>query len=195
MSEKVRQETKPRYRQTCMSLLNSTLYSEFLKKYPEHSQYTQDYFEKIVNTYNGLLQEVIINERDGIELPEGLGYIFVGSCKPTVKENVDRSKSLQVGQKVMNRNLATDGYVCKIFYTNYESKFRFAHRSLWKFKGARQFTRTLSKVYREDWPKYIAVEEYMKISSLVRKYQQDERRRKINESRPLSEDYKEFELD
>lgn len=195
MSQTVRQETKPRFRQTSIGLLNSEIYSEFLKKYPEHSQYTQENFEKIVNTYNAMLQDVVINERDGIELPEGLGYMFVGSCKPTVKENVDIYKSKQVGKKVMNRNLATDGYVCKIFYTNYESKFKFAHRSLWKFKGARQFTRTLSKVYREEWPKYIAVEEYIKISSLVRKYQQDERRKRISDSRSLSEDYKEFDID
>lgn len=195
MSEAVRQETKPRFRQTAMGLLNSDVYSEFSKKHPEHSKYTQEHFEKIINTYNGMLQDVIINEREGVELPEGLGYIFIGSCKPTIKENVDISKSLQVGKKVMNRNLATDGYVCKIFYTNYEGKFRFAHRNLWKFKGARHFTRTLSKVYREEWPKYIVIEEYMKISSLVRKYQQDERRRKITENQTLSDNYKEFDID
>lgn len=195
MSQVVRQETKPRFRQTALSLLNSKLYFEFLKKYPEHSQNSQESFEKIVNTYNALIQDVVVNERDGVELPEGLGYIFIGSCKPTIKENVDMSKSKQVGKKVMNRNLGTDGYVCKIFYTNYESKFKFAHRNLWKFKGARHFTRHVSKVYREDWPKYLVVEEYMKISSLVRKYQQEERRRKITESRPVSDNYKEFDID
>lgn len=195
MNQIVRQETKPRFRQTSLGLLNSGVYSEFLKKYPEYSQNSQDLFEKIINTYNGMIQDVIINERDGVELPEGLGYIFVGSCKPTIKENVDISKSKQVGKKVMNRNLGTDGYVCKIFYTNYESRFKFAHRSLWKFKGARQLTRNLSKVYREDWPKYVIVEEYMKISTLVRKYQQDERRKRITANRPITNEYKEFDID
>jgi hypothetical protein len=195
MNQTARQETKPRFRQTARSLLNSGVYSEFLKKYPEHSAHTQELFEKIVNTYNGMIQDVIINERDGIELPEGLGYIFVGSCKPTIKENVDISKSKQVGKKIFNRNLGTDGYVCKIFYTNYESKFKFTHRALWKFKGVRQLTRNLSKVYREDWPKYVIVEEYMKISTLVRKYQQDERRRKITKNNQVTDKYKEFDID
>ena len=195
MNQIVKQETKPRFRQTSLGLLNSKVYSEFLKKYPEHSQYTQELFEKIVNNYNDMIQDVIINERDGVELPEGLGYVFIGSCKPTVKENVDVIKSNKTGKKILNRNLATDGYVCKIFYTNYESKFKFAHRGLWKFKGVRQLTRKVSKVYREDWPKYVVVEEYMKISSLVRKYQKDAIRKKISESKPFTDDYKEFDID
>lgn len=195
MARKRKEGVPPRFRQSFIQLLNADVFSEFLKKHPEHSELVIEKFREIIETYNGMLQEVVINEREGIELPEGLGYVFVGSCKPSVKENVDRYKSAKLGTKVMNRNLATDGYVCKIFYTNYEGKFRFAHRNLWKFKGVRQFTRELSKIYREDWQKYIMVEEYTKISSLIRRYQQEEKRKRTKELNPIADTYQEFELD
>jgi hypothetical protein len=196
MTNTIKQENKPRFRQSAIGLLNLDTFSKFLEKYPEYSSYTMEQFKTIVETYNGMLQQAVMDNRDGIELPEGLGNMFIGSCKPTtVKPNINRYKSIQVGQKVLNRNLATDGYVCKIFYSNYESKFKFQHRDLWRFKGVRQFTRTVSKVYREDWPKYIVIEEYMKIASLIRKQRKNEKIEKMKAINVANEKYNEFDLD
>jgi len=195
MTDTIKQENKPRFRQSAVALLNLDVFSKFLEKHPEHSSYTMEQFKTIVETYNGMLQQGVMDNRDGIELPEGLGNMFIGSCKPTIRPNVDAGKSAKIGQKVMNRNLATDGYVCKIFYSNYESKFKFQHRDLWKFKGVRQFTRTVSKVYREDWPKYIVIEEYMKIASLIRKQKKNEKIERLKATNVPNQNYNEFDLD
>jgi hypothetical protein len=142
--------------------------------------------------YNGKIWETVINTRDGIELPEQLGYIFIGSCPRKKSDNIDYKKSQYHGVKIQTQNWESDQYVAKIFYTNYETKYRFKHHELWGFKGVRDFTRMVGQTYPTEWKKYLMVENTLKISRLFRKEKFKEFRK--NETIDLLEDYDEFNM-
>lgn len=140
----------------------------FYEKYPEHKDISFDKFKEIIGEFNKNIYMTAISERDGIELPEKLGFIFVGTCQYPKKQNTNYGKSNISNTRVTNYNFASDGRLCKIFYTNNHNKYNFRFKKVWYFKGGRSFTRTLSQVYRKDWEKYLVVEDYKKISGMLK---------------------------
>ena len=85
--------------------------------------------------------------RDGVELPDSLGYLFIGTCPPAKGVNTDYSLSKEYGKVLQNKNWETDGNIGKIFYTNYSTKYRFKNRELWQFTAVRNFKRSVAKKY------------------------------------------------
>jgi hypothetical protein len=59
--------------------------------------------------------------------------------------------------------------LAKIFYTNYETKYKFKFHELWGFEALRDFKRTVSKTYPTEWKKYIVVDNMVRVSRLFRK--------------------------
>lgn len=182
----------PRYRPKKLNFTNAEFYDQFILDNPKHSSITIDTFKNIIKCFNGKIWETVINYRDGVELPEQLGYIFIGTC-PRKKSNVDFKKSEQYGVVLQSQNWESDDYLAKIFYTNFETKYRFKHHELWGFKGVRDFTRTVGQTYPKEWKKYVQVDNKVKISRLFRKHR-GEHRRKI-ETTELLKDYDEFKLE
>jgi hypothetical protein len=135
----------------------------------------------------------VIDSRDGVELPEQLGFLFIGTCPRKNGENTDYKKSLQYGVKVQNQNWESDQYVAKIFYTNFETKYRFKHHEMWGFTGVRDFKRTVAHTYPQEWKKYVQVDNLVKVSLLFRK--QKFKDFKKQETAQLLEEYDEFNLD
>jgi hypothetical protein len=187
--------TAPRFRPTSLGLMNASVFLEFKNKYPQYKNIPDEKLKEIVYEFNGQMWEAAIDCRDGVELPEGLGNVFIGSCKTPVKINRDHQTSEKLGTTVQNRNLATDGYLAKIFYTNHKTKYRFRNRNLWVFKGDRKFTNTVSSVYKEEWPKYIVVEDYRKISSFFTNLRKKEYIKKLIDTNKVDASYNEFDLD
>jgi hypothetical protein len=120
-----------------------------------------------------------------------IGYIFIGTC-PRKKDNIDFNKSAIYGVKLQNQNWESDNYIAKIFYTNYETKYRFKNHELWAFKGIRGFTRTVGKTYPLQWKKYIMVDNLVKVSRLFRK--EKFKQFKKDETEDLLNDYDEFNM-
>lgn len=182
----------PRYRPTKLNLTNVEFYNKFITENPKYSKLTIADFKNVIKTFNGKIWETVINERDGVQLPEQLGYLFIGSC-PRKKSNVDFNKSKEHNVILQNRNWESDQFVAKIFYTNFETKYRFKNHELWGFTGLRDFKRSVSKAYINDWKKYIQVDNLMKISRLFRieKFKQF----KTEETVDLLKEYDEFNLD
>lgn len=182
----------PRYRKTTHNVLNASFLKDFKAKYPKYADLDNKKLKSIIETYNGVLWQMVIDEREGVELPEGLGFLFIGTA--TVKsENPDPEKSAELGVAVTHMNWSTNNRVCKIFYTNYPSKYRFANREVWTFSAVRQFKRSVSKAYVANWERYIVIDNLSKISHLYRKMNNkfyDERR--LPE---LLEKYDEFQID
>jgi hypothetical protein len=156
----------PRFRPKRVNLLNKDLYDRFLEKFPEHEGISLQQFKEIISTFNGNLYQGIIDNRDGVELPDGLGYIFMGSCPPTKKQNVDVKKSLHYGVVANHKNWDSDNKLLKIFYTNRPSKYPFQNKQVWAFKGVKQFRKAASEAFKTDWSKYIVVDNTRKISSM-----------------------------
>ena len=156
----------PRYRKKVHHIINEDFYKRFYKKYPEYKEKKKSEIYNIVKTFNTNVCQEVINNRDGVELPESLGWLFIGTCKATHRGNVDLGKSIKYGIKVSNKNWETDGKVAKIFYSNYAPKYKYKHREYWGFKPCRSFKRLVSKSYPDNWPIYIEVERDKKIRTL-----------------------------
>lgn len=179
----------PRYRPKKLNLTNSSFYKRFIEENPKYSYLSIQDFKKIISLFNGKIWETVITDRDGIQLPEQLGYLFIGTC-PGKKSNIDFKKSSDHGVVLQNQNWESDQYLAKIFYTNYETKYRFKNHDLWGFKGVRNFTRSVGQAYRNDWKKYVIVDDMFKVSKIFRKCKASNL--KQEEVKNLLEDYDEF---
>ena len=109
----------PRYRKKTLSLLNKQTIKEFKDKRPLYAQIDDNKLKTIIKLYNRALWEGVIEHRDGVELPDSLGYIFLGTCPPAKTININFSKSNEYGKVLRNKNWDTDGNIGKIFYTNW----------------------------------------------------------------------------
>lgn len=182
----------PRFRPKRTTILKQSLYNAFIEKYPQYKDVDLATFKEIIRTFNEELYNGIIQNRDGVELPEGLGFIFIGTCPPAKKYNIDIKKSLECGVVVKHQNWDSDNNLLKIFYTNHTSKYPLQNKQVWAFKAVRAFKRTASAVYKEDWPKYIVVDPMQKISGLFAKMRK--RDFIMEDVKHVPDDYNEFNM-
>ena len=183
----------PRYRPKKFNLTNVDFYNKFIEDNPKYSSLTINDFKNVIKTFNGFIWKAAIDERDGVQLPEQLGYLFIGSCSRKTTDNTDYKKSEYYGVKIQNQNWESDQFVAKIFYTNFETKYRFKNHDLWGFTGLRDFKRSVAKTYPTEWKKYVQVDNLLKISRLFRieKFKQF----KTDETAELLKNYDEFNLE
>src|SRR3954467_4875227 len=123
----------PRFRPKKHNILNNAFCQRFREKYPKHKDLSNEQIKEVVKTINHSIWQEVINSRDGVELPEQLGYLFIGTCPRKINDNTDYKKSMTFGIKTQNKNWESDQYVAKIFYTNYETKYHFRFHELWGF--------------------------------------------------------------
>jgi hypothetical protein len=159
----------PRFRPESYHVLNVDLYKQFIQVNPKYAELEYSVFKQIINAINGKIWETAIEYREGIELPEQLGYLFIGSCQRKVNTNADHKRSIQYGKLIQNRNWESDEYVAKIFYTNFETKLRFKNHELWGFTGVRQFKRSVACNYPKEYKKYMVVDNTTQVSKMFRK--------------------------
>jgi hypothetical protein len=183
----------PRFRPKRYNILNNEFCKRFRDDNPKYNHLSNDQIKDIVKTGNGHIWRSTIDHRDGIEFPEQLGYLFIGTCPRKKTDNIDYVKSLEYGRKLQNQNWESDQYVAKIFYTNYETKYRFRFHELWGFQGVRDYKRTIAATYQQDWKKYIQVDNMQHISRLFRTLKNRETRKR--ETATSLETYDEFLLD
>jgi hypothetical protein len=182
----------PRFRAKRLKILNAEFYNAFRAENPKFSYLSNDDIKEIVNEVNGKLWNTVIDERDGVELPEQLGYIFIGSC-PAKGMNKDYKTSGELQQVIQHRNWESDSYLAKIFYTNYGSKYRFHFSKLWGFKPVRQFSRKVGQTYPEQYLKYVYVDNKKRINEMFKRKSYKMNREKIEQE--MIQTYNEFDLD
>lgn len=183
----------PRFRQTVHSILNHDLMKRFKKKYPQYVDIDYKTLEKIICTHNELLWQNAIKHRDGSEFPEGLGYIFIGSCPSPRKFNVNYPLSIANSKPLRHKNFESDNFLAKIFYTNFANKYKFQNRELWQFKGTRVFTRAVGKAYPENWKNYLQVDNLAHISKMFKNSIKVDWVKKRDAVAP--DEYNEFDMD
>ncbi len=155
----------PRYRREAYQIINKDFYKRFFKKYPQYKGKETKEIYKIIKTFNEYVCQTVIDKRDGVELPESLGWLFIATCKGTKKKNINVAKSIKYGMKVTNKNWDTDGKVAKIFYSNFAPKYKYKHREYWGFKACRKFKRSVSDTYPDNWPIYMELEPNKRIKA------------------------------
>ena len=182
----------PRFRPQVHSILNKKFFDSFRKKYPKYKEMKDSELRKIIKYFNNQVYQTAIDNRDGIQLPESIGWIFIGTCQQSKKENIDYSKSNKYGMTVTNKNWETDGKLAKIFYTNFALKHKMKNREYWGFVACREFKRAVSKSYPENWPTYIVVDPTQKIKLNYQKAHYKDLFKKREQE--ALKDYNEFDL-
>ncbi|NQY43541.1 MAG: hypothetical protein HRT87_09390 [Legionellales bacterium] len=159
----------PRYREKRLGLLNKKTYNDFKEKYPAYKDVDNAKLKKIITIFNKKLWKAVIEYRDGVELPNSLGYLFIGTCEPSKNNNYNYALSAKHGKPLQQRNWETDGNIGKIFYTNWSAKYRFKFRELWRFEATRDFKRAVAKSYPNNWTKYIFVKTKYRVAHLFKR--------------------------
>lgn len=183
----------PRFRKERYNLLDAKFFKEFREEFPEYKDVSDKDLRNIIEKFNENLWKEVIANRNGVELPEGLGYLFIGSCPPPSGKNIDAPKSLKYGKQLKNTNLNSDGFLAKIFYSSFASKYKYEFRKLWRFKGCRNFTRATSKAYKENWKLYVQVDKRVMISKLYKKSVKRDIMKRLAVNK--LDNYNEFDLD
>lgn len=153
----------PRFRQSGFNVMTNEFFKNLKLKYPKYKDLDNSDIKAIVKKFNELLWETVIDYRDGVQLPEGLGRLFIGTCENAKSQNIDFAKSEKYGVTVNNKNWETDGKLAKIFYTSFASKYKFAFRECWGFVACRNFKRAVAKTYPENWTMYVAIDSTKKL--------------------------------
>jgi hypothetical protein len=159
----------PRFRRGVLQVLNRQFCRKVRKAYKDLKELSDADIKKIISVYGDIVQEQVIAQRDGVELPEQLGYLFIGSTPPTRKGNIDYKRSIELGKEVRHRNWETDEMTGKIFYTNYGAKYRFKNRDVWRFEPVRQFKRAVAAHYPSLYQQYIKVDSRVRVSWMFKK--------------------------
>jgi len=182
----------PRFREKRISALTSNTLKAFKKKHPQYGDVELKQFKEIIMTFNQKIADGVIDNRNGVELPDGLGCIFMGSCPKPKKENIDFAKSIEFGHKATYRNWDSDNKLLKIFYTNHNTKYPFRNKQVWSFKAVKQFRKAASEAFRENYTMYIEVDPTAKISAMFDRHRKKEYIKNLKPVVP--ENYDEFKL-
>ena len=145
----------PRFRPETKNILTKEFFILFKKKYPKYKTIDNIELRKIIKKFNQVVYQTVIDNRDGIQLPEQIGWLFIGTCQQSKKENIDYAKSLKYGLRVSNKNWDSDGKLAKIFFSNHAPKHKIKNREFWSFVACREFKRSVAKSYPENWQMYV----------------------------------------
>lgn len=156
--------TAPRFRPAVYNVLNKEFFESFKKKYSKYKDLDNLDLKNIIKKFNYAVYNKVIDVRDGIQLPESIGWLFIGTCQQSKKQNINYAKSLKYGVSVSNNNWETDGKLAKIFFTNHAPKHKIKNREFWGFTACRNFKRTVAKTYPENWNMYIVVDATKKLN-------------------------------
>ena len=182
----------PRFRPQVHNVLSLDFFKKFKEKHVKYKDIDNATLKKIIKSYNKTLYQTVIDKRDGIQLPETMGWLFIGTCQQSKKENIDYAKSNKYGVAVTNKNWETDGKLAKIFFTSYALKHKMKNREFWGFTACRDFKRTVAKTYPENWNMYVVVEPTLKIKLAYNKALYKDY--KVKETAKALENYNEFDL-
>jgi len=184
--------TAPRFRPAVYNILNKEFFNEFKERYPKYKNLTETEIRKIIKSFNILVYQNVIEKRNGIQLPEQVGWLFIGSCQKSKKQNINFAKSLKYGVTVTNNNFETDEKLAKIFFTNFAQKYKMKNREYWSFVACRDFKRSVAKNYCDNWNMYIVVDSTKKLNTA---YSKEFFKNKIkNENEKSLINYNEFDI-
>jgi hypothetical protein len=181
-----------RYRPEVATILNKEFFENFKKTHPKYKNLDNKMLRKIIKRFNQVAYQTVIDNRDGVQLPEQIGWLFIGTCQQSKKDNVDFAKSKKYGVKVSNNNWETDGKLAKIFFTNYAPKHKMKNREFWGFVACREFKRAVAKSYPENWNMYVQVLPKAKIDKVYNSIIYKDFLTKVNNKALKS--YNEFDL-
>ena len=159
----------PRFRVTPFDTVNGEFFDILRNKYAWATKYTNSQLKKIIHTYNRLLCDAVIKERDGVLLPNSIGLLFIGRCNPPKYRSYLEYQTGILGDRTFTtNNMSSSGYLAKVFYSqSYQQPPE--NMAAYTFKADRNFKMEVSKNFVKNWQNYIFVPSNIKVGSIVEK--------------------------
>jgi len=167
---------------------------EFVEEYPQYKDFTNDQAVDILENFHGKMWNHALHNRDGIELPKNLGYIFLGTCQQAKTPGIDFGALIKDNIQKKHLNFESDNKLAKIFYTNFSTKYKFRNREMWSFTATREFKRAVAPVYRNNWKIYVEVENGRSISKNFKRAMKNQYFKNRDQTYELPSSYNEFDL-
>lgn len=183
----------PRFRKRVKYVISNDFLDKFRRRFPEHRLIKHEMFSEIMQVFHDQLIQGIIDNRDGIELPEGLGFIFVATCQKAKKPKIDYKASIAANRKITFQNWESDNRLMKIMYSNTAVKYKLSNKQVWGFRVCRSGRLTISNRYRQQWQKYHVIPNMKGIHKM---FENRVRKNSFRERKQiLPADYNEFKMD
>lgn len=153
---------------------NTSFFKRLKKAHPELKKYSNREIGRYIKAVNLRVSKEVIENRNGVRLPEGLGIIVAGACKlnnDSLKKNIDYATSQKLGKIVYYQNQSSDQFIAKIKYSNEMDKHMFDNHEMWCFDACRPLCAALSKEFKKEsgYKKYIVFTSKQSIAHLFRK--------------------------
>lgn len=159
----------PRFRKHTKAVIDKAFIDKFIKRFPEHASIKPDMFRTVIKNFHGEIVKALIENRDGIELPEGLGFLFIANCQKSKKENIDFKASTLAGRKILHQNWDSDNRLMKIIFSNAAVRYRLANKQIWAFRLVKANRKSVSVGYKRQWTKYHFIPNEKGIHTMFRK--------------------------
>jgi hypothetical protein len=192
--KRVADKNAPRFVRTRTDLISNEFVEEFLKEYPQYSEVKN--FKNISDTKrlakrcNASLWQHTVDNRDGIDLPERLGVLFVGG-KTSVYTPVDYGNTSKYQTEVLMHNYESNGIIGRIFYSRHSRNHGMTVKTIWTFKPCREYTQGVKTSFKEgNSRRYRRVENKKQLLYL---FEERQRARNKKEGYGMLENYNEFE--
>jgi hypothetical protein len=191
--KRVADKKAPRFKKTRMDVVTMELAEEFLKEFPQYADKPEfknkSTFSKLIKKFNSAIWRHTIDHRDGIDLPERLGVLFVGA-KTSVYTPVDYGQTNKYGTEVLMNNLESNGLIGKIFYSRHSRNHGLTIGTIYGFKPCREYALGVRDAFKNgDCRKYRRVENKRELHIL---FLERMRNRNRKEGYGISDNYNEF---
>jgi nucleoid DNA-binding protein len=144
----------PRIRNGSLRIMDITRLRKFIKLHPEYKGMTIREFGSVIKAFNQEILNDLIENRDGVVLPENLGHLQIKNVKYRNAKLIDYGKSIKHNKVLHFKNWDTDGTFAKVIYkSHYRNRFIKFYR-FWTFKLARPASQQVSKSYKDMYSIY-----------------------------------------
>lgn len=191
---RVADKKAPRFFKTRLDIADKELVSEFLKEFPQYAdmkelQSSQE-IKRLTKKCNSAIWKHTIDNRDGIDLPERLGVLFIGG-KTSVYTPVDYGATNKYGTEVLMHNYESNGIIGKVFYSRHSRNHGMTVKTMWTFKPCREYTNAVKDAFRNGLSRrYRRIENKQQLIYL---FEERQRARNRKEGYGMLENYNEFE--
>lgn len=170
----------PKYYRSKKSYIDDELCEKFRDKYPKYSSINNAELKDILKRFNGALLNNVIENRNGVSLPQHLGNIVICSCTRPNKK-IEAVNFYKDGKKVTYSNISTNNKLMKIFFLPNSVRYPFKYCNLWTFSFNQTEKRYMAKKYAENFERYIEIEKKFCVDNLYKDSKKNKIWKKHNE--------------
>lgn len=145
-----------RMRRKSTSIMDRTRFLKFIELHPEYKGMSITQVNAVVKEFNNNIIEAVIENREGVSLPERLGELIILAFPSPKRKIIDFGESNKAGELRYHGNWESDNKIGKIVYGNACGSIKNG-----RFLGlipSRNFKQRMSKAFVKFWQKYIYVD-------------------------------------